>query len=95
MVTPPRAPNANAYAERWGRTVRDECLNWTLIWTRRHLHHVLTQYVEHDNLGRPHRGIDLQVLVPPPAPVTRLQSVREVERVDVLGGLIHEYRRAA
>src|SRR5213078_1420905 len=95
VVIPPRAPKANAYAERWVRTVRDECLDWTLIWNRRHLHNMLTQYVEHDNLGRPHRGIDLQVPVPLPAPVTRLPSVREVERLDVLGGLIHEYRRAA
>jgi putative transposase len=86
---------SNAYAERWVRTVRAECLDWTLIWNRRHLHHVLTRYVEHYNAGRPHRGIDLEVPVPVPAPVTRLPSVRIVERVDVLGGLVHEYRRAA
>ncbi len=95
VVTPPRAPKANAFAQRWVRTVRDECLDWTLIWNRRHLHHVLTRYVEHYNLSRTHRGIDLQVPVPLPAPVTRLPSAREVERVDVFGGLIHEYRRAA
>ena len=39
---PPRAPKANAYAERWVRTVRTECLDWMLVWNRRHLEHVLT-----------------------------------------------------
>jgi hypothetical protein len=65
-----------------------------LNWNRRHLHNVLTQYVEHYNLGRPHRGIDLEVPMPA-STVSRLPSGGEVDRVDVLGGLIHEYRRAA
>jgi putative transposase len=93
---PPRAPKANAYAERWVRTVRTECLDWTLIWNRRHLQHVLTRYLEHYNTGRPHRGIKLDLPVAPPAAmVPKLPPTTSVERVDVLGGLIHEYRRAA
>jgi transposase InsO family protein len=93
---PPRAPRANAYAERWVRTVRTECLDWTLIWNRQHLQRVLTRYLEHYNTARPHRGLDLDVPVPAPmATVTELPAVRRVERVDVLDGLIHEYRRAA
>jgi putative transposase len=90
VVTPPRAPKANAYAERWVRTVRARCLDWTLIWNQRHLHNVLTRYVEHFNAGRPHRGIDLEVPVPAPVAVTRLPAVGAVERVDLLGGLVHE-----
>jgi putative transposase len=79
------------------RTVRSECLDWTLIWNRQQLLRVLIEYLTHYNTARPHRGLDLQ----PPAPVRRLQAVEplaggsSVERVDVLGGLIHEYRRAA
>jgi hypothetical protein len=47
LVTPVRAPKANAYAERWVRTVRAECLDWLLIVGRRHLEQVLRVYVEH------------------------------------------------
>jgi putative transposase len=93
---PPRAPQANAYAERWVRTVRTECLDWTLIWNRRHLHRVLVHYLEHYNTGRPHRGLDLQTPVPAThATVARLPVSGHVHRVDILDGLIHEYRRAA
>jgi putative transposase len=66
---PPRAPRANAYAERWVRTVRAEVLDWTLIWRREQLQRVLTQYLDHYNTGRPHRGIGLEI--PAPAPTTR------------------------
>jgi putative transposase len=91
---PPRAPRANAFAERWVRTVRSECLDWTLVWNRGHLQRVLTGCLEHYNKGRPHRGIGLDVPVPAPAAtVTTLPCGGRVERVDVLGGLIHEYRR--
>jgi putative transposase len=95
--TPPRAPTANAFAERWVRTVRSDCLDWTLVWNERQLHHVLTEYVRQYNTVRPHRALDLQ----PPAALGTLSAVGRstaasaVERVDVLGGLIHEYRRAA
>jgi transposase InsO family protein len=95
---PPRAPRANAFAERWVRTVRSECLDWTLIWHRHQLHRVLTEYLRHYNTARPHRSLDLQ----PPNPARRLSLVKAqpvgehmIERIDVLGGLIHEYRRAA
>jgi transposase InsO family protein len=92
VKTPVRAPRANAYAERWVRSVRAECLDWILIWDRRHLERVLSAYVAHYNLARPHRGIGLEV----PA-VTDDVPLRtgSIERIDVLGGLIHEYQRAA
>jgi transposase InsO family protein len=96
VKTPPRAPKANSYAERWVRTVRTECRDWILIWNRHHLERVLTVYVDHYNRTRPHRGIDLDVPGPPAEPTTAgTQDIRRIQRVDVLGGLIHEYRHAA
>ena len=53
LITPVQAPNANAYAERWIRTVRAECLDWLLIAGRGHLEQVLRIYVEHYNGHRP------------------------------------------
>src|SRR4029453_17268592 len=91
-----RERRGRTYAERWVRTARSECLDWILIWSRGHLHRVPTAFVGHYNTARPHRSLDLQVPTPRPiATVTALPSTRRVERVDVLGGLIHEYRRAA
>jgi transposase InsO family protein len=52
--TPVRAPNANAFAERWVRTVRSECLDWLLIVSRRQLERVLRTYVDHYNRERRH-----------------------------------------
>ncbi|MEP6893418.1 MAG: integrase core domain-containing protein, partial [Gaiellaceae bacterium] len=94
--TPFRAPNANAFAERWVGTVRRECLDWLLISSRRQLERVLLVYVEHYNTGRPHRALDLK----PPAPGFRLRLVdprppSQIQRRERLGGLINEYARAA
>jgi transposase InsO family protein len=93
---PPRAPRANAYAERWVRTVRAECLDWVLVRNDRHLRRVLTAYVAHYSMARPHRGLGLDVPVPvPDLDPAALNADGPIERVGVLGGLIHEYRRAA
>jgi putative transposase len=93
--TPIRSPRANAIAERWGRTVREECLDWTLVLGRHHLEAVLRDYVRHYNQHRPHRGLRLRV----PAPVSEVipapPALSDIARHDVLGGLIHEYRAAA
>jgi putative transposase len=92
--TPLRAPKANAFAERWVRTVRGECLDWLLILNRRHLERVLRVYLEHYNRQRPHRGLELR---PPLGSHARRRpdAVPAVHRRDVLGGLIHEYEAAA
>ena len=52
--TPYRAPNANAIAERWVRTVREDCLDKVIILNERHLHRVLTEYIDYYNARRPH-----------------------------------------
>jgi len=58
---PPSAPRANAYAERWVRSVRAECLDWILIFNQNHLQKVLDSYLAHYNGGRPHRGLHLDI----------------------------------
>jgi transposase InsO family protein len=93
--TPIRAPQANAYAERFVGTVRRECLDWLLIAGRRQLERVLRTYVEHDNTHRPHRGLALAPPEPRPAPRVEPPAPSRVRRTDRLGVLIHEYSTAA
>jgi transposase InsO family protein len=95
ILTPYRSPKANAFAERWVRTVRTECLDWILALGRRHLERVLREYVVHYNSARPHRGLDLAVPDESEPPPRRPAARAHVRRHDVLGGLIHEYELAA
>jgi transposase InsO family protein len=95
ILTPVRAPRANAFAERWVRTVRTECLDWVLILGRRHLEQVLRLYVMHYNMERPHRGLALATPISPTDPAEPATMAGRVRRRDLLGGLIHEYSRAA
>src|SRR5439155_25116313 len=90
--TPVKSPRANAYAERFVGTARRECLDWVLIFGRGHLERVLAKFVDHYNRARHHRSIDLDAPVPL-RPVN--DTTAAICRVDRLGGLIHDYRRAA
>jgi transposase InsO family protein len=94
IKTPVRAPRANAFAERWVRTVRGECLDRVLVFGRRHLEVILREYVTHYNTHRPHRSL---ALVPPDPPGEARASPPTLVplRRDVLGGLIHEYHARA
>jgi putative transposase len=93
LQTPVRAPKANAIAERFVRTARAECLDWLLILNRRHLERVLRVYVHHYNTQRPHRALELR---PPDPDRPSARAARsEIRRRDRLGGLLHEYYRAA
>jgi putative transposase len=94
IKTPVRAPRANAFAERFVRTVRTECLDWLLISNERHLERVLVEFINHYNVARPHRGIDLEIPVPYTSKA-RFDDTSCIARVDRLGGLIHEYSIAA
>jgi putative transposase len=58
LRSPPGAPKANAYAERWVSTIRRECLDRMLIFHERQLRHVLTEYEDHYNTHRPHRALE-------------------------------------
>jgi transposase len=95
--TPVQAPNANAHAERWVGSVRRECLDRLLIFSRRQLEHVLRVYARHYNRHRTHRSLAFR---PPewaetsPTPL-RAPPYPQLTRRDLLGGLIHEYEYAA
>jgi putative transposase len=96
VKTPVRAPKANAFAERFVRTARAECLDWLPIVNRRHLERVLRVFIDHYNTHRPHRALNLK---PPDPPAPKLRAMHSptaaIERRDRLGGLIHEYNLAA
>lgn len=93
VCTPIRAPNANAHAERWVGSVRAECLDWTLILSRRHLERVLRDYAEHFNGHRPHRGLGLRAPDRATIPLPSAPAAH-VKCTPVLGGLINEYNAA-
>jgi hypothetical protein len=66
VQTPVASPRANAFAERFVRTVREDCLDHLLVFSRRHLEVVLAEYVRHYNGARPHRGLGLEQPLAPP-----------------------------
>ncbi len=92
MRTPIRAPMAIAFAERFVKTARRECLDHILVLGERHIDRVLREYVRHYNEERPHRGLSLET--PEAKPDTGCGG-GEIVRVARLGGLINEYRRIA
>jgi putative transposase len=91
LRTPYRTPTANAFAERWVRSVREEVLDKLLIMNQAHLQRVLTEYVAYFNQERPHQGIEQRC----PIPIKRGLRNGAVKRRDVLGGIIHNYDREA
>lgn len=96
VIRTPIRPLGNTFAERFVRTVRQECLDHLLIYGRRHLERVLAAYVAHYVDERPHRGLNLAVPASDRTAGVPTGTTRTVvERREVLGGLVHEYRRAA
>ena len=90
-----RAPDANAVAERWVRTVRSECTDRLLILNDRHLRRVLDCYVRHYNEHRPHRGLALRPPLRPKASTpSKPATIASIHRQKVLGRLINEYHAA-
>ena len=88
--TPFRSPKANAFAERWIRSAREECLDHVLILNEPHLQRVLKEYVSYFNHARPHQGIAQQI----PAGGKYDGGDGPIRCRDVLGGIIHDYYRA-
>ena len=101
VQTPIRAPNANAHAERFIRSLRSECLDHLLIVNERHLERVLSNYARHYNRHRLHQGLAQETpiavdgLAASAISGSRLNALppgQGVRRRDRLGGLIHNTR---
>ena len=93
VKSPPRAPRANCYAERWVRTARTECTDWMLIYNQAHLRAVLRGYEKHYNGHRPCQS--RQQRPPDHGDQVVIPLDRPVKRRKVLGGVINEYYGAA
>ena len=92
--TPVKAPKANAIAERWVRTIRNECLDHVLILGHRHLQQSVTEFIAYYNRWRPHRSLG-QIAPCPHIKESPVGSGKYLIAKPVLGGLHHVYQWAA
>jgi transposase InsO family protein len=91
VCTPVRAPNANAYAERFVRSIKEECLDRLIPIGEQHFRRAMAEYVEHYHDERNHQGLDNRLISGPPV----IQMMSRVRRRPRLGGLLNFYQRAA
>ena len=93
LALPARSPNLNAFAERWVRSVKQECLRKLIFFGETSLRRALTEYICHFHSERNHQGKGNVLLFPEPSPFGRKKH--PVRRVRRLGGLLNFYGRAA
>jgi hypothetical protein len=86
--------NLNAHAERWVRSIKDECLSKLILFGEKSLRRVVSQYLEHYHQERNHQGKDNLLLFPAPVPCQRAHRVA-IRCRERLGGLLNYYSRAA
>jgi transposase InsO family protein len=91
VLTPERAPNANAYAERFVRSIKEECLDRMIPLGERHFRRALTEFIAHYHRERNHQGLGNELIDGAP----RINTARRVLRRPRLGGLLNFYERAA
>ena len=91
VVIPERAPNANAYAERFVRSIKEEYLDRLIPIGDRHFRRVVAEYVEHYHGERNHQGLDNRLVTGAPV----IQMTNRVRHRPRLGGLLNFYERAA
>lgn len=94
LALPPRSPNLNAFAERWVRSIKQECLSRLILFGEGSLRRALTEFLEHYHGERNHQGKGNVLLFPSKdTPQAALGST--VRRRPRLGGLLNHYCRAA
>lgn len=91
VQTPFQAPNANAYAEHFVRSIKHECLNQVIPFGERHLRRTLAEFVEHYHRERNHQGLDNELI----DGVLSTRNATGIRRRQRLGGLLNYYCRAA
>jgi len=91
VLTPERAPNAHAYAERFVRSIKEECLDRMIPIGERHFRRAVAEYVEHYHQERNHQGLDNRLIAGTPV----IDITSRVQRRPRLGGLLNFYERAA
>ena len=89
---PPRSPNLNAYAERFVRSIKDECLHRMIFFGERSLRKATREYAAHYHGERNHQGIDNRLIE---AGDRTESTVGAIECVQRLGGMLRFYHRAA
>jgi putative transposase len=89
---PPRSPNLNAYAERFVRSIKSECLTQIIPLDERHLRNAVSEYAAHDHLERNHQGLENRLIEKPSGAPNREGAVECRER---LGGVLKYYYRQA
>jgi hypothetical protein len=92
LLLPARSPNLNAYAERWVRSVKEECLSRVILFGERSLRRALSEYVEHYHAERNHQGKGNVLLFSWGTNICRDGPVQCRER---LGGLLRYYHQEA
>jgi len=88
---PYRSPNLNAYAERFVRSIKDECLNRMIIFGERSLRRATLEYTAHYHAERNHQGLDNRLIEPAKPDGSDIGAIGCMER---LGGLLRFYNRA-
>jgi transposase InsO family protein len=89
---PARSPNLNAYAERFVRSIKEDCLEQMILFGEDSLRNSVRHFLEHYHLERNHQGLENRLIVPSKTPV---ESARAVECRQRLGGLLKYYFREA
>ena len=94
IALPPRSPNPNAFAERWVRSVKQECLSKVILFGELSLQRAVAEFVRHYHFERNHQGKDNMLLFPAPASPPPHSNPVITCRAR-LGGLLNFYQRAA